>query len=167
MHSLIAVTSDSGLMTVFYAEGIGSRSVGLSEVLSFIYEITWLHIPDTIKLTLGAARTSKLRCVKLWWYTWCPFERHACLQFDVMKRLASCLHFKSLGAESLKLLNWRIPITVAAKSKALTVIDFSNYWDCGLESLPRHILRRRRSLAMGQTPFRGSYKVSYRFIVPA
>jgi len=53
-------------MTVFYAEGIGSRSVGLSEVLSSIYEITWLHIPDTIKLTLGAARTSKLRrCVKL------------------------------------------------------------------------------------------------------
>jgi hypothetical protein len=61
--------SDAGLTTnVFYAEGtsIGSRLVCLSEVLSSTYEITWLPIPDTIKLTLIAARTSKIRrCVKL------------------------------------------------------------------------------------------------------
>jgi len=41
VHSHIAVTSDAGLTaSVFYAEGIGSRSVGLSEVLSYIYKIT-------------------------------------------------------------------------------------------------------------------------------
>jgi hypothetical protein len=46
------------------------------------------------------------------------------------------------------------------------VIDFSSYWDFGLESLPVHVLCRPRSLAMGLNPFRGSYKISYRFTVP-